>query len=117
MSMVCAPFTSMRTPPEKSMLWLNLCSQKEASETKSSSPSIAKATYRYLTKSTLVVSGINRSNGMGITRGENRGEATGREPIKQARRDLAQRALSARVSAKKGPADDLQIPFRRLPGP
>ena len=66
MSMVWAAFTSISTPPVKSMPRLKPCSQMDRTETTTSNPSMAKATKRYLTKLTLVVSGMNRSSGMGL---------------------------------------------------
>src|ERR1700744_1149284 len=62
-----ASLTSISTPPVKSMPRLKPCQQMEMTETSIRRPSMAKATKRYLTKSKLVVSGVNRNSGMGGT--------------------------------------------------
>ena len=76
-SMVWAAFTSISTPPVKSMPRLKPCHRIETTEITTSRPSIANAHQRYLTKSTLVVSGMNRSKGMGRTSRENRANLQG----------------------------------------
>jgi len=104
-SITRSDLTSISTPPLKSMPKLKPYSQMEMTETKTSNPSMAKATKRYLTKSTLVVSGMNRSSGMAGRLSENPGEPTGPKAGKQAGAPLAQTPASARVSAKsRGPS-------------